>query len=346
MIKKILISFFLPLFLASFARADSSPPIEYYKPNISAVPYSNGPTKKMIGQDGVFIWIDLGRNHGDQVQYYNPHNPSAGVRSLSGARGADGFYGSNLVYIAVSGSGIGIYIYNIDEQREYPIVCDEYRKGPPSIWENKVVWNSEIDGIWDAHMYNIDTGSSTKLTDGSFDVWYPKIYGDHVAWIDGLRGFDHRQMYGYDLNNPSRGYYPVSSIGPIDNNYSFSDNALVWQNKKYPGKAMYYDFDRPDYGEKTYGWSDNFKEAYTFQKKIFWSDETGNTHIYDVYQNKILCLKSTFQRHNYPVVSGNYMMNYSPEYNELYLSDWPRYQYGDYARNWQNPSSYFSEFGY
>ena len=109
-------------------------------------------------------------------------------------------YGDIIVWTdfrtAAGERGMDIYMYKFSTGQEYAITDDDFTQKEPHIWDNKIVWqdnrNERSQYNEDIYMYDLgpdgipftgDTGEGEyQLTSGSRRCWWPRLYGDLVAF--------------------------------------------------------------------------------------------------------------------------------------------------------------------
>ncbi|MBI5000506.1 MAG: agmatine deiminase family protein [Euryarchaeota archaeon] len=100
-----------------------------------------------------------------------------------------------------------------------------------SIFQDTIVWRDNRDGDDDIYLYDLTTGTETKLTNNTDPDAAPEIWGDRVVWVT-----TGGAQFGINLCNISSGL--ITNLG-----YGFSpdiyDNKVVWTDVS-SGKVMMY----------------------------------------------------------------------------------------------------------
>jgi beta propeller repeat protein len=149
-------------------------------------------------------------------------------------------YGDKIVWQdSTAGSNIGIiYVYNITSGVETQVSDNyEYNRNP-AIYSNNVVWTdcgsyafcqnpftfSQSNSI--IYLYNISSGITMQVSDGSSWQDYPAIYGNRIVWQDNRNPTS--QVY---INGTSPGLETQVNATTSDQNYpNIYGNQIVWQD--------------------------------------------------------------------------------------------------------------------
>ena len=54
-----------------------------------------------------------------------------------------------------------IYMYDLSTGKETQITTNQAAQNPPSIYDDKIVWQDKRNEGWDIYMYDLSTGKET-----------------------------------------------------------------------------------------------------------------------------------------------------------------------------------------
>ncbi len=215
----------------------------------------------------------------------------------------DTFVGVEYIF----GNGLeGQYIstYNLStREKERVLEFDpaEFRIGPPSIYENHIVWFSanisgrllsEIDWNklnWDIFLLDLNTGEVRQITTEEHAQIEPRIYGDTIVWLDtryvgSYHNPDVFDVYAYNLRI-GKEIRLTSSTSAEEHNLSISGNLVVWSDNRHAEPEVnIHAGNEPNYNNEIYA----YDLAANVEHRI--TDYAGNDHYPAVDGSRIVWL--------------------------------------------------------
>jgi beta propeller repeat protein len=233
-------------------------------------------------------------------------------------------YGDQIVWQdSISGSDIGIvYVYNITSGVETQVSDTTDYNYNPAIYGNNVVWTdcgsynscinpftlSQSNSI--IYLYNISSGITTQISDGSSWQDYPAIYGNRIVWQDNRNPTS--QIY---INGTSPGLEKQVNATTSDQNYpNIYGDQVVWQDDlNLIGNTAIYLFNITS--SKTAQISDgsSLQEFPTiYGNRVVWQDNRNGN--YEIFTNGTtpgdeysLTPNEPSIVHQYPAISSNWV---------------------------------------
>lgn len=99
----------------------------------------------------------------------------------------------------------------------------------PVIWEDRIVWQDERHGNKDIYIYDLATGTETRLTTDPASQMYPAIWGDHIVWEDTRHG--NKDIYTYNL---ATGTETRLTTDPADQLFpAIWGDRIVWEDTRH-----------------------------------------------------------------------------------------------------------------
>ena len=102
----------------------------------------------------------------------------------------------------------------------------------PAIDGHRIVWQDERNSHYDIYLYDLSTGSESRITNESNDQTEPAIDGMKIVWSDG-RSMDASDIFMYDLATSSETRIsdtpePYNDIMP-----KISGNRIIWETFRW-----------------------------------------------------------------------------------------------------------------
>jgi len=174
--------------------------------------------------------------------------------------GQDCIWGDTLVgleYEYVEGKKIGQYLTTFDlssaKQKRVLEIPEDRMAGTPSIYQNKIVWDSvDRDEFfayaiksslppppnYDVFLLDLDTGEVTQLTTEEHAQRSPRIYGNTVVWLDARipqleqypLPFD---VYAYDLKTGQETRITANTTVESYNQVAIDGSIIVWTDMRH-----------------------------------------------------------------------------------------------------------------
>jgi beta propeller repeat protein/parallel beta-helix repeat protein len=104
---------------------------------------------------------------------------------------------------------------------EYQITTNESDETQPAIYGDKIVWQSNHNGTYTLHLYNISTSSETPIVSSNNSEFYPVIYNDRVVW------WEYRHIYLYNLSTSTK----TLISNQFGANPAIYGDKIVWQGE-------------------------------------------------------------------------------------------------------------------
>jgi len=197
---------------------------------------------------------------------------------------------------------------------EYQITTSELDETQPAIYEDRIVWQSNCNGSYTLHLYNISTFSETPIVSRNNSEFYPAIYNDRIVWLES------GNIYLYNLSTSTKtlisnqlGIYPAiygdkiawqgecngdciymydvssSKQARITNNKSSSylpavyGNRIVWESRRIAnGSSNIFTYDLSTEKETQISTDESYQQSPAiYGNRIVWGDyRNGNKDIY------------------------------------------------------------------
>ncbi|MDD3317020.1 MAG: hypothetical protein PHH67_01025 [Methanosarcina sp.] len=109
-------------------------------------------------------------------------------------------------------------MYDLSTSKEIQITTNESWQVWPDIYEDRIVWEDERNGISspDIYMYNLSTSEETQITTNESLQFNPAIYGDKIIWQDFRENRDgdgETDIYVYDLSAHNETSIATTAVG-------------------------------------------------------------------------------------------------------------------------------------
>ena len=110
-------------------------------------------------------------------------------------------YNNMLVYTVENGQGSDVYMLDLTAKTLTPkkISTKSGNNNHARIYDNTIVYHSDVDGSDHIYVYNIKSGETIMPAPASSQQWYADIYGSTIVYDDNRNG--NWDIYAYDLNS-------------------------------------------------------------------------------------------------------------------------------------------------
>ena len=170
-------------------------------------------------------------------------NLSNSMRHRIYPEGADRFHGAD--YIDIYGNIVvwsdgrngsshpEIFIHDLTTGREHQITDGGCCVGESRIWDNRIVFQNFASTRRNIFMYDVGTGTTTRIATSVYAQYLPAIQGDRVVWIDARH-----DPCGYFACNPDVYYADLSTgevhaattEGSLQRSPDIYGNIVVWDD--------------------------------------------------------------------------------------------------------------------
>lgn len=220
-------------------------------------------------------------------------------------------WGDNFVGIEyIFGDGLEaqyISIHNLrtgEKERVLELDPGSVRAGPPSIYENRIVWPatdisgkqlSEIDWDeldWNIFLLDLETREVQQITTDEHAQTEPKVYGDTIVWLDSrhVEGYHNPEVfdvYTYDIRRGQERRL-TSFTSAEEHSLSISDNMVVWSDNRHADpEVTIHAGNEPDYNNEIYIYN------LTTNKERRVTTYPGNDHYPAIDGNRVVWLRQS-----------------------------------------------------
>jgi len=236
--------------------------------------------------------------------------------------------------------------YNLlagEKERVLELDPAEFRVGPPSIYENRIVWSAaNISGKqlreinwdklnWDIFLLNLETGEVRQITNDEDAQIEPRVYDDTIVWLDNRHEEDEEYPYYYDVyaydlkTGKERRITTTNSIREHD--LGISGSLVVWTDSRNDEPSSRIDTQPPIRNRDIYLYDlstnqerrittdlDDDSSPVIDHGRIVWQRQSAvrnlDIFLYDVETGQeIQISKSGYAAHNYyPTIYGDHVV--------------------------------------
>jgi len=198
-------------------------------------------------------------------------------------------------------------MYDLSTSKETQITTNESWNDGPSIYGNRIVWQSNSIGNWsngDIYLYDLYTSKKTRITNDSSNQQDPAIYEDRIVWADwrndkgnGSNG----DIYLYDFSTSKEIQITTNESG--QGTPAIYKDRVVWSDMRNGNSDIYmYNITTSEETQITNNEADQYSPE-TYGDIIVWTDwRNGNS---DIYMYDITTSEET-------QITGNESNQYSP----------------------------------
>jgi len=250
--------FFITVILFLIA-ASSASAVEMTTGTVVPISHTEHASPAIYGDK--IVWVENSPYSDSSIYLYDLSSNKGKQISTSSSAGSPAIYGDKVIWLDRSNftrkvisvddrymySGNShIHVYDISSGEETQITTSESIKGPPEIYEDKIVWSDYRNGKLGIYMYNMSAGEESEITSHPYQGSYVGI-GDEI--IDG----EHEIIYA-----------PAGSI-----NLAIYDNTIAWENNS---TIYIYDILTGEEKRVTNDEAMIFAGPALYEDKIIWSD--------------------------------------------------------------------------
>jgi len=177
-------------------------------------------------------------------------------------------YGDIIVWLDGRDTGWGIYMYDLSTGQETRVTTYySANRNWPAIYGNIIAW--EQGGNPDVYMYDISTGQETLV---STDKSQPSIYGDKIAYTDGIG------IYVYDISTGLETQISTGGVG-VWKTAIYGDK-IVWSDRRNGDADIFmYDLSTGQETQITSGSGGQFGPDIYENIIVYTDDRTGGSNI-------------------------------------------------------------------
>ena len=121
------------------------------------------------------------------------------ISMFSGQQTQPDIFGDHIVWADNRYGNWDIFIYDITQSSEDPVVLHTANQDQPKVHGNHIVWRDDRNGNYDIYLYDIFLGRETQVTYDPADSTSPSIYGSWIVWEDNR--FGNWDIFAYNIDS-------------------------------------------------------------------------------------------------------------------------------------------------
>ena len=133
---------------------------------------------------------------------------ASGTQLMTEPKGSVAAEGSIVAWSACVSGDWDVYCLNRSNGEQRQLTGDPATQSNPSVWHNYIVYqdnrNHPDTGYYDIYLCNLDTGTTTLLSNIEGDHQEPVIANNKVVWVDRKAGNNDVMLYDMATGNATR----------------------------------------------------------------------------------------------------------------------------------------------
>ena len=140
--------------------------------------------------------------------------------------------GDMIIYQHKLGSYYTLFAYDIPGQTSVEVSPPTANQINHAVDGSIVVWMELVDSVQQVFYCDISSENpAEQVSESTYNQNYPAVSGSLIIWAENRGTGTGMDLYGFDVNNPGEGDFPVCVAAGEQNRPAISGNLVVWQDE-------------------------------------------------------------------------------------------------------------------